>query len=81
MNKVKSEYESGSSSLNTNTSKMPTYTPSKKPKKSMSSKLRGKSVSRSASDYSSESDDVCNWLKEWTEPAMYLIISFSFFLE
>ena len=60
MNKVKSEYESGSSSQNTNTSKMPTYTPSKKPKKSMSSKiLRGKSVSRSASDYSSESDDVC----------------------
>jgi hypothetical protein len=58
MTKVKSEYEESSSTQSS--SKMPTYTPSKKSKKSMSSKLRGKSVSRSASDFSSE-DNSSDW--------------------
>jgi hypothetical protein len=59
MRKVTSEFESSSQNNNNNQSKMPVYTPSKKPKKSVVGKLKDRRKSRSASDWSDSDSEVC----------------------
>lgn len=61
MQKVKSEFES--SSQNNSQGKMPLYTPTKKPKKSMVGKLKDRRKSRSASDWSDS--DSSEFSSDW----------------